>query len=73
MDGRLIDFERGEEVRGAADVERLVEWTEPMRTELGLDVALPEANGAQRARRALEAASRSSEIYREAVDETRHT
>ena len=73
MDGRLIDFERGEEVEARAVVERLVEWTEPMRSELGLDVALPEANGAQRARRAFEAGESIESIYREAVGETRQT
>ena len=73
MDGSLIDFERGEEVEARAAVERLIEWTEPMRSELGLDVALPEANGAQRARRALEAGESIESIYREAVEETRRT
>jgi glutamate---cysteine ligase / carboxylate-amine ligase len=73
MDGRLIDFEAGEEVEARAVVERLVEWTEPMRSELGLDIALPEENGAQRARRALEAGESIESIYRQAVGETRQT
>ena len=45
-------------------VERLVEWTAPARQLLGLDVALPEMNGAQRARRALDAGASIEEIYR---------
>ena len=73
MDGRLIDFVRGEEVEARAELERLVEWTEPVRTELGLDVDLPDLNGAQRARRAFEAGEPIQSIYRAAVDETRQT
>ncbi|HYU59291.1 MAG TPA: YbdK family carboxylate-amine ligase [Solirubrobacterales bacterium] len=73
MDGGLIDFERGATVEAAAEVERLLEWTEPMRAELGLEVALPELNGAQRARRALDAGESIESIYRSAVDETRRT
>ena len=43
----MIDFDRGEEVPTQAAVERLVEWTAPAREALGLEVALPEPNGAQ--------------------------
>ena len=49
LDGRMIDFTRGEEVPTRGAVERLIEWTEPARRSLGLEVALPEQNGAQRA------------------------
>jgi glutamate---cysteine ligase / carboxylate-amine ligase len=73
MDGEMIDFERGALVAAAAELARLVEWTEPVRGELGLDVSLPELNGAQRARRALEAGESIESIYRAAVDETRRT
>ena len=73
MDGKLIDFERGEEVPTAAAVERLIEWTAPAREALGLEVAIPEANGAQRARAALAEGASIEEIYRGAVEETRRT
>jgi glutamate---cysteine ligase / carboxylate-amine ligase len=73
MDGKMIDFALGEEVLTAAAVERLMEWTGPARDALGLDVSLPAANGAQRARAALEAGRSIEEIYREAVAETRRT
>jgi carboxylate-amine ligase len=73
MDGKLIDFERGEEVPARAAVERLVSWTAAARDALGIEVTLPEANGAQRARRGLQAGSSIEEIYREAVAETRRT
>ena len=73
MDGKLIDFARGEEVDTTAEVERVLEWTAPARAALDLEVELPRLNGAQRARRALEAGETIEEIYREAVAETRRT
>ena len=72
-DGRMIDFDRGEEVPTLAAVERLLEWTAPARQVLGVDLALPELNGAARARRALEAGASIEEIYGDALAETRRT
>jgi carboxylate-amine ligase len=73
MDGKLIDFARGEEVDTTAEVERVLEWTAAARDALDLDVELPALNGAQRARRALEAGESIEAIYRDAVAETRRT
>ncbi len=73
MDGKLIDFTRGEEVPASEALERLVERTAPARDGLGIEVAIPDANGAQRARRGLESGSSIEDIYREAVAETRRT
>jgi len=73
MEGKLIDFERREEVPARAAVERVVEWTAPGRAALGIEIELPDANGAQRARRALEAGRSIEDIYREAVAETKRT
>ena len=73
MDGKLIDFERGVEVEARAELERVLEWTAPARAELGLDPALPELNGAQRALRALETGEGIGLIYRQAVEETKAT
>ncbi len=73
MDGRLIDFERGVEIEATAAIERMLEWTATAREELGLDVSLPERNGAQRARRAFESGATIEEIYGDAVAETRRT
>jgi carboxylate-amine ligase len=73
MDGRLIDFERGEEVEARAALEAMLEWTAPVREELRLDVALPGANGAQRARRALERGDSIEDIYRAGFERTRRT
>jgi carboxylate-amine ligase len=73
MEGTMIDFDRGEELPTGAVVERLLEWTAPARRSLGLDLALPELNGARRARRALDAGASIQEVYGEAVAETRRT
>jgi carboxylate-amine ligase len=73
MDGKLIDFARGEEVEAVAELERLLEWTEPARDALGLDATLPDLNGAQRARRAYEGGESIESIYARAVEETRRT
>jgi glutamate---cysteine ligase / carboxylate-amine ligase len=73
MDGRMIDFQRGEELPTRAAVERLIEWTAPARKLLGIDVPIPEANGAQRAYAAIAGGARVEEIYRESVDETQRT
>jgi carboxylate-amine ligase len=73
MDGEMIDFARRTEVPARAAIERVVEWTAPARKALGIDVPIPDANGAQRAYRALAAGSSIEEIYRESVAETQRT
>jgi carboxylate-amine ligase len=73
MDGRMIDWLRGEEMATREVLERLVEWTAPARGALGLEVAIPELNGAQRAQRALAEGASIEEIYRQAVADTRRT
>ena len=72
-EGLMIDFDRGEERPTQEVVERLVEWTAPARQSLGLEVALPELNGARRARRALDGGATIEEVYRVAVAETKRT
>ncbi|TMK71308.1 MAG: YbdK family carboxylate-amine ligase [Actinobacteria bacterium] len=73
MDGRMIDFELREEIPTRAAVEQLVEWTAPARKLMGIDVAIPEANGAQRAYAATAGGARVEDIYRESVAETQRT
>lgn len=72
-DGKQIDFRRGREVEMSEVLNGLLAWTEPARSRLGIDVALPERNGAQRAREALDAGIAIEDIYRDAVAETRRT
>ncbi|HET7589655.1 MAG TPA: YbdK family carboxylate-amine ligase [Solirubrobacterales bacterium] len=72
--GRMIDFRRGgEEVPTRSVLERVLVWTEPARAQLGLDVALPERNGAERAREAIDNGVSIEDVYRDAVAETRRT
>jgi glutamate---cysteine ligase / carboxylate-amine ligase len=71
--GRMIDFRRGEEVPTRSLLEQVLIWTEPARAQLGLDLQLPERNGAQRAREALDSGVSIEDIYRDAVAETRRT
>jgi len=73
LDGPLIDLERAEEYPGQAALERLLSWTAPLRAELGIEVALPELNGAQRQRRMIDAGAGIGEVYAATVRETRET
>ena len=73
MDGKLIDLERAEEYPAPEALVRLLEWTAPMRSELGLDPALPELNGAQRQRRMIDAGAGMDEVFAATVRETRET
>ena len=72
-DGKQIDFRRGREVEMSEVLDGLLAWTEPARSRLGIDVTLPERNGAQRAREALDAGISIEDVYRDAVAETRRT
>jgi carboxylate-amine ligase len=73
LDGRLIDLELGEEYPARAAIERLAAWTAPIRAELGIDLAFPERNGAQRQRRMIEAGATREEVFAASVNETRQT
>lgn len=71
--GRMIDFRRGVEVETRGVLESVLAWTEPARSQLGIEVQLPEQNGAQRARESLDAGVSIEDIYRNAVAETKRT
>jgi carboxylate-amine ligase len=73
MSGRMIDFNRGEEIAAAAALERVLEWCEPARAALAIEIDLPARNGAQRAREALDSGLAIEDIYRDAVAETKRT
>jgi len=68
QDGRLLDLEapRIEEYPAGEAADRLKAWT-------GLDVTLPELNGAQRQRRMIEAGASPFEVFKQCVRETRTT
>ncbi len=73
LDGRMIDLEREQEYPARAAIERLLEWTAPMRAELGIEAAFPERNGAQRQRAMIEAGASREEVFAASVAETRQT
>ena len=73
MDGQMIDLARAVEVPARAAVERLLEWSAPVRSELGIEVALPERNGAQRQRALLEEGATLREAFAATVAHTRET
>jgi carboxylate-amine ligase len=73
LDGDLIDLRSGEIYPASAALERLLEWTAPARAELGIDVALPALNGAQRQRRLIESGMSPREVYAAVQAQTRDT
>ncbi len=73
MSGKTIDFRRGEEVETRAALDSVLAWTEPARSQLGIEVELPGRNGAQRAREALDSGVAIEDVYRDAVRETKRT
>jgi glutamate---cysteine ligase / carboxylate-amine ligase len=74
LDGKLIDLDRTEEYPAAAVVERLLTWTAPARAALGgVEPLLPDENGAQRQRRAIESGLSIEEVFAAEVAETQRT
>ncbi|MEA2495356.1 MAG: glutamate---cysteine ligase / carboxylate-amine ligase [Thermoleophilaceae bacterium] len=73
LDGNMIDLDRLEEYPAAALPERLLDWTAPARSALGIDVAPPSENGAQRQRRAIDAGKSVEEIFKAEVQLTQST
>ncbi len=73
LDGDLLDLDHAEPYPAAEALERLLTWSAPVRAELGIDVALPSLNGAQRQRRMTDAGMSLPEAYAAVVAETRDT
>ncbi len=73
LDGELLDLERGEPYPAGEALERLVEWSAPMRAELGIEVSLPPHNGAQRQRAMLESGLSLRGVFGAMVEQTRDT
>ncbi len=73
LGGELLDLPALEPYPGGQALERLLTWTAPMRDELGLDVALPSENGAQRQRAMIAAGMDVHEIYAAVQAETQAT
>jgi glutamate---cysteine ligase / carboxylate-amine ligase len=73
LDGEFIDLERGETFPASEALERLLDWTAPARSGLGIEVSLPQHNGAQRQRQMLESGAGLREVYAATVAATRET
>lgn len=73
LDGQLIDLEREEVYPATETLERLLKWSAPARAELGLEVLLPQLNGAQRQRQMSNAGASLREIYSGIVAQTQET
>jgi glutamate---cysteine ligase / carboxylate-amine ligase len=73
LDGELLDLGRGEPYPGSEALERLLTWTATARAELGIDVSLPQLNGAQRQRRMIDAGVGIGEIFASMVAQTHDT
>jgi carboxylate-amine ligase len=73
LGGRMIDFDRGEEVAPRALLERLVEWSDPARRELGIEAPAIESNGSERLRGAVAAGATIEGANPGAVEETART
>lgn len=72
--GRMIDLDGLREIPTDAAIERLLEWTGPVRAELGLEEpALPSRNSAQRQRALLEEGADLREVFARTVQETQET
>ena len=70
LDGRLIDLDAAREYPAREAIERLLAWTAPVRSELAIDPAFPERNGAQRQRQMIEAGATREDVFAASVGET---
>src|SRR4051794_874318 len=73
LDGRMIDLDRGEQYAAADLPQRLMDWTAPARSALGIEFALPSENGAERQQRALAGGASIEELFRAEVQLTQST
>jgi len=74
LDGRMIDLDAGREYASREAIDRLLEWTEPARVELGgVEPSFPERNGAQRQRAMIEAGASREDVFAASVAETART
>jgi glutamate---cysteine ligase / carboxylate-amine ligase len=73
LDAEMIHFRARNTMPVRKVLEGLIDWTAPARERLGVEVELPERNGAQRAYARLAEGAPIEEIYRRSVEETRRT
>jgi carboxylate-amine ligase len=73
LDGRMIDLPAAREYPAREAIDRLLQWTEPVRGELGAEPSFPERNGAQRQRAMIAAGASREEVFAASVAETAKT
>lgn len=73
LDGELIDLETYAQLPAVVAVERLLEWTAELRAELGIELAFPVLNGAQRQRQELDAGVGIRDIFAKCIRQTQET
>ncbi|HEY1689275.1 MAG TPA: YbdK family carboxylate-amine ligase [Solirubrobacteraceae bacterium] len=73
LDGKMVDFGIEQEYPAAAIAERLGVWTAPVRRELGIELAFPERNGAQRQHAMIAAGASREEVFAAAVQQAKQT
>lgn len=71
--GNLIDWTTVSEFPAAATADRLLEWTAPVRAELGIEPVFPELNGAERQYARVAEGASPTEAFSAAVAETQAT
>ena len=74
LEGRMIDLPAAREYPAREAIDRLLDWTEPVRGEIGgVEPSFPERNGAQRQRAMIEAGASREEVFAASVAETART
>jgi carboxylate-amine ligase len=73
LDGELLDLQTGDPYPASDALPRLLEWSAPVRAELGIEVSLPERNGAQRQRQMLQSGMSLPGVFGAMVADTRDT
>jgi carboxylate-amine ligase len=71
--GELIDLERGVCLPARAAFEQLLEWTVPVRAELGIEPRFPALNGAERQAVAFAEGQSIADVYASTVAQTRQS
>jgi carboxylate-amine ligase len=70
LDGKLIDFAARAEYPAAAAADRLLEWTAPVRAELGIEPRIPERNATQLLREQFAEGVDLRDLFAHSVEQT---